>query len=125
MPGITVPRESYYRLVASFSDLNVLVYDLRGQAKSGGELSYEECVQDINIVGQVFKKKRSLDFLIGIGHSFGGLTLLRSSLDKDHSYDLRICLAAPIDLARVSSKIPERKTAFLVKRPGSGYPLSS
>ena len=38
---------------------------------------------------------------------------MRASLEKDHPYDLRICLAPPVDLASVSSKIPERKSVFL------------
>ena len=114
VPGITVPRESYYRLLAGFFPFNVLIFDLRGQAFSGGELSLDGTVKDINVAGQQFKKKRGLAFLIGIGHSFGGLALLRSSLEKDHPYDLRISLATPVDMTRISGKIPERASVFLV-----------
>jgi len=114
IPGITVPRESYYKLLVAFSDLNVLVFDIRGQAFSEGELNPHYCAQDINLIGQEFKNRRNLEFLIGVGHSFGALALLFSSLDEDHPYNLRISLAAPADMKKVSGKIPERATSFLV-----------
>ena len=106
VPGITVPRESYYRLLIALSDFNTLVFDLRGQAFSEGELDAWACMRDINAVGKEFKRRRNLTFLVGIGHSFGGLALLRSSIERDHPYDLRISLATPVDLANITGKIP-------------------
>lgn len=114
IPGITVPRESCYRLFAHFKNHNILTYDLRGQADSGGILDWEKCTADINAIGQDFKKRRKLQHLIGIGHSFGGLTLLRSSLEPEHPYDLRIALAAPLEMKSIAGPIPEKRTAFLV-----------
>jgi pimeloyl-ACP methyl ester carboxylesterase len=106
IPGMTVPRESYYKLMLSFSDFNVLVFDLRGQAYSGGEMNNTCCIKDINIVGEQFIKQRNLEYLIGIGHSFGGLSLLASSLEPNHPYDLRISVAAPVDMKKTAGKIP-------------------
>lgn len=80
IPGITVPRESCYRLFAHFQNHNVLTYDLRGQADSGGVLNWEKCMADINAIGRDFKNRRKLQHLIGIGHSFGGLIRVRRSL---------------------------------------------
>jgi len=114
IPGITVPRESCYRLFAHFQNHNVLTYDLRGQADSGDILDWEKCTADINAIGRDFKKRRKLQHLIGIGHSFSGLTLLRSSLEPEHPYDLRIALAAPLEMKSIAGAIPEKRTAFLV-----------
>jgi alpha-beta hydrolase superfamily lysophospholipase len=114
IPGITVPRESCYRLFAHFQNHNVLTYDLRGQADSGGVLDWEKCMADINAIGRDFKKRRKLRHLIGIGHSFGGLTLLRSSLEPEHPYDLRIALAAPLEMKSIAGRIPEKRTALLL-----------
>ena len=44
VPGITVPRESYYRLLSSLSRWNVLVFDLGGQVFSYGELNFNDCM---------------------------------------------------------------------------------
>jgi len=88
-PGISVPRESYYRLVSNLSDINVLVYDLRGQSSSEGEPDSDKFAHDANFIGGEFKKEWNLDFLIGIGHSLGGFALLRASLEENHPYDLR------------------------------------
>jgi len=113
IPGITVPRESYYRLLASFPDFNVLAFDLRGQAYSEGQLSPDGCIRDINLIGQEFKRKRNLESLVGIGHSFGALTLLKSSLEEEHPYDLRISLTAPVDMTKTSGKIPKTASAYI------------
>ncbi len=114
IPGITVPREACFRLLAHFREYNVLTYDLRGQALSEGALDWNLCVADINAVGQDFKKRRNLKQLIGIGYSFGGLTLLRSSLESVHPYDLRITLAAPLEMKAIVGKMPEQMTSLLV-----------
>jgi pimeloyl-ACP methyl ester carboxylesterase len=107
VPGMTVPRESYFKLLSHLSNSNILLYDLRGQSFSKGELDPKKCIEDVNIVGQEFKEKRNLDYLIAIGHSFGGMNVLMSSTKKDHPYDLRICLAAPEDLKKISWFIPK------------------
>ena len=79
-PGLTVPRESYFKLIANLLEYNVVAYDPRGQGSSDGQIDYEKCSNDINLIGSYFRQKRNLSHLIGIGHSFGGLTLLESSL---------------------------------------------
>lgn len=109
-PGLTVPRESYFKLIANLLEYNVVAYDPRGQGSSDGQIDYEKCSNDINLIGSYFRQKRNLSHLIGIGHSFGGLTLLESSLLGNHPYNLRISIAAPIDLSKVAKSIP---------RPGS------
>jgi predicted alpha/beta hydrolase len=48
IPGITVPRESYYRLMTSLSPWNTLVFDLRGQGESTGSLEGAKCTSDVN-----------------------------------------------------------------------------
>lgn len=106
IPGMTVPRESYYKVMLALSNYNVLVFDLRGQSFSGGEMNIDGCVNDINLVGENFKKQKGLEYLVGIGHSFGGLSLLKSSTESNHPYDLRISVAAPVDMKKIAGWIP-------------------
>jgi pimeloyl-ACP methyl ester carboxylesterase len=106
VPGMTVPRESYFKLLSHLSNHNVLLYDLRGQSYSEGEINSKNCIKDVNIVGQEFKQRRNLDYLVAVGHSFGGMNVLMSSIENDHPYDLRISLAAPENLKKAAGFIP-------------------
>jgi pimeloyl-ACP methyl ester carboxylesterase len=106
VPGMTVPRESYFKLLSHLSNHNVLLYDLRGQSYSKGEINSKNCIEDVNVVGQEFKKRRNLDYLVAVGHSFGGMNILMSSIENDHPYDLRISLAAPENLKKTAGFIP-------------------
>jgi alpha-beta hydrolase superfamily lysophospholipase len=121
IPGISVPRESYFTLFASLSEYKVLVYDLRGQARSGGALEANKCVSDVNTIGEEFRRAHNLEYLIGIGHSYGGLALLEAGTKSEHPYDLRIALAPPLDLKESSAKMPKRFTKlaaylYIIKR---------
>ncbi|MEE9913988.1 MAG: alpha/beta hydrolase [Deltaproteobacteria bacterium] len=114
IPGLTVPRESYFKLLHSFSHYKTLLFDLRGQADSEGEVDYDKCVADINIIGNWFKNKYKLKYLIGVGHSFGGLCLLKASMDRKHAYDLRISLAPPFDMSHTTSGVPKYFTKLFI-----------
>jgi len=113
-PGLTVPRESCFRLLHSLATYKTLVYDIRGQSRSEGEVDFEKCVTDVNIVGRWFKNKYKLKRLIGVGHSFSGICLLKASMDRQHTYDLRIALAAPFDMSRATSGVPKQFTKLFI-----------
>ena len=71
----------------SLRKIPVFVYDLRGQGPSDGEIDTETSVRDIYSIGEQFRRSRALEYLIGIGHSYGGMTLLESFLEAGHPYD--------------------------------------
>ena len=114
IPGLTVPRESCFRLLHSCAPYKTLLYDIRGQSHSEGEVDFEKCVTDVNTIGRWFKNKYKLKRLIGIGHSFSGICLLKASMDKTHPYDLRIALAAPFDMSYATSGVPKRFTKLFI-----------
>jgi pimeloyl-ACP methyl ester carboxylesterase len=113
VPGISVPRESYFPLVGRLSRYKVLTYDLRGQSHSEGVLDGEKCVEDVNFIGNEFRRVHNLDYLVGIGHSYGGMALLEAGTKEDHPYDYRIALAPPLDLKKSSDRMPERLTNII------------
>lgn len=114
IPGLTVPRESCFRLLHSLATYKTLLYDIRGQSRSEGEVDFEKCATDVNIIGRWFKNKYKLKRLIGVGHSFSGICLLKASMDRLHPYDLRIALAAPFDMSHATSGVPKQFTKLFI-----------
>jgi hypothetical protein len=107
VPGLTVPRESYFTLLPEFSDFNVLIYDSRGHSKSEGEVSASGYISDVNDAGLSFKRKYNLKYLVGISHSLGGLCMLAASCTPAHPFDKRIALAPVVKADLVIPKLPE------------------
>lgn len=107
VPGLTVPRESYFSLLPELSDFNVLIYDPRGHAESEGEVSASGYISDVNDAGLSFKRKHNLNYLVGISHSLGGLCMLAASSKPDHPFDKRIALAPVVEADLVIPKLPE------------------
>ena len=56
VPGLTIPRECYFRLITEFSDLNLMIFDIRSQSLSGGNIEIQKYIDDINFIGAQLKK---------------------------------------------------------------------
>lgn len=107
VPGLTVPRESFFTLLPALSDFNVLIYDPRGHSESEGEVSASGFISDVNDAGLSFRRKYNLKYLVGISHSLGGLCMLAASCNRDHPFDKRIVLAPVVKADLVIPKLPE------------------
>jgi pimeloyl-ACP methyl ester carboxylesterase len=103
VPGLTVPRESYFKLI----ELNFTIrfFDLRGQGQSEGFLSFEKHVSDLAKITDDFIERYGIEKLTLIGHSYGSIVMLKyfSAYQADNC--TVICLAPPLNIKDITSPI--------------------
>jgi pimeloyl-ACP methyl ester carboxylesterase len=103
IPGLTVPRESYFTLIEL--GFTIRFFDLRGQGQSGGYLSFEKHVSDLAKITDDFKRRYGFENVTMIGHSYGSLVMLKyvSAYQPDNCS--MICLAPPLNIKDITLSI--------------------
>jgi pimeloyl-ACP methyl ester carboxylesterase len=103
IPGLTVPRESYFILAEL--GFTIRFFDLRGQGQSEGHLSFEKHVSDLAKITDDFIGRYGFENVTLIGHSYGSLVMLKYvSAYQPVNYPL-ICLAPPLNIKDITSPI--------------------
>jgi pimeloyl-ACP methyl ester carboxylesterase len=112
IPGLTVPRESYFSLTEL--GFTIRFFDLRGQGQSGGHLSFEKHVSDLAKITDDFIGRYGFENVTLVGHSYGSHVMLKYVSAYQPNNCSMICLAPPLNIKDITSPI---RTPILRIRP--------